>query len=599
MRTILIGLWVIIPLLGFGQNAKLAQRYYYDGEYEKAAALYEKLYDANSRNDYYFDRYTDCLLQLEQFDKAEKVIGQQVRLFPENVRYYVSYGKLYETQYQDEKANEMYELAIKRLTGNKYQIIKLANIFSNNSKYELAIQTYLKGAALLKDNKSFAYNLGELYRRKGDAEKMIEQYLNSLEANPERMGTLRTIFQRYLSEEDYQVLQTQLYARIQENRNALYYPELLTWVFIQRKDYANAFRQVRALDRRLRENGMRIYQLAEIAANDGDYDAAIAGYDYIVEEKGTTSSFYLDAKRESLRCRRNKLIEGYSYQQEELVALENLYETFLQEFQQPKATGQIVIELAELEALYLNNLGKATSLLADLLKISDLNPYVQANAKLDLADYYLIQGEIWEATLLYSQVDKSHKDDLLGHEARFRNARLSYFNGEFQWAQSQFEILKASTSKLIANDALDLSVFIMDNMGLDTTTEALRLYSEAELLVFQNKFDAAFNKLDSLTTAFPDHSLGDDVAYLKAGIFKKKKDYIKAGEQYEFIIANHKEEIRADNALYELAQLYEQQLNNKEKAMELYEQLFIDFNSSVLAVEGRKRFRVLRGDSIQ
>ena len=61
---------------------------------------------------------------------------------------------------------------------------------------------------------------------------------------------------------------------------------MLTWVFIQRKDYKNAFRQVRALDRRLKENGGRIFRLAEIAANDKDYDAAIDAFNYLVEEKG-------------------------------------------------------------------------------------------------------------------------------------------------------------------------------------------------------------------------------------------------------------------------------------------------------------------------
>ena len=443
-----------------------------------------------------------------------------------------------------------------------------------------------------------AYNLDELYRRKGDTEKMIEQYLNSLAANPERMGTLRTIFQRYLSDEDFEVLQKQLYERIQEKRNDLYYPELLTWVFIQRKDYKSAFRQVRALDRRMRENGMRIFQLAEIAANDGDYEAAIAAYDYIVEEKGTTSSFYLDAKRESLRCRRNRLTEGYDYEKEDLLELEQMYETFLAEFGKSKSTGQIIIEFAELEGLYLNNLDKAILLLEELVGYPDLNLYVKSNAKLDLADFYLIKGEIWEATLLYSQVDKLFKDDLLGHEARFRNARLSYFNGDFEWAQSQFEILKASTSKLIANDALDLSVFIMDNIGLDTTTIAMQLYAQAELLVFQNKFDQAFAKLDTLKDDFPMHSLQDDVSFLKAVIYKKQRKYEEAARYFQLIVDNHQEEIRADNALYELAQLYENQLNNKDKAMELYERLFVEFNSSILAVDARKRFRELRGDNI-
>lgn len=599
MRTIILALLLCLPVALSAQNqAKLAQRYFYAGEYEKAAATYKKLYEANNRNDYYFTRYTECLLQLEAYGEAEKAISRQIKVFPNNIWLYVSYGQVYEAQYQDEKAKELYATAVGKLTANRNQIIKLANIFSSNSKYDFAIETYEKGAKLLKDDQVFAYNLGELYRRKGETEKMLDQYLNSLDANPRRMGTLRTIFQRYLSDEDYEVLRTKLYERIQSNRNALHYPELLTWVFIQQKDYRGAFRQVRALDRRMRENGMRIFQLGEIAANDGAYDAAIMAYDYIVEEKGTNSSFYLDAKRSALRCRRLRLTEGYDYNQEELLELEQMYSSFLEEFQNNPNTGEIVLEYAELEGLYLNNLEKATSLLQDLIELPNLNLYVQSEAKLDLADYYLINGEIWEATLLYSQVDKLFKDDLLGHEARFRNARLSYFNGDFQWAQSQFEILKASTSKLIANDALDLSVFIMDNLGLDTTTEALELYSQAELLVFQNQFDNAFTKLDTLRSSFPSHTLQDDVAYLKANIYKKLRDYEKAAEYYQEIVENHKEEIRADNALYELAQLYDKQLDNKEKAMELYEKLFIEFNSSVLAVTARKRFRELRGDSI-
>lgn len=599
MRTIILALLFCLPVALSAQNrAKLAQQYFYAGEYEKAAATYKQLYEANNRNDYYFTRYTECLLQLEAYSEAEQAIAKQIKAFPDNIWLYVSYGQVYEAQYQDDKAKEFYAKAIEKLTDDRNQIIKLANIFSSNSKYDFAIETYEKGAKLLKDDQIFAYYLGELYRRKGETDKMIDQYLNSLDANPRRLGTLQTIFQRYLGEEDYKVLQTKLYERMQSDRNSLYYPELLTWVFIQQKDYQGAFRQVRALDRRMRENGMRIYQLGEIAANDAAYDAAISAFDYIVQEKGTNSSFYLDAKRASLRCRRLKLTEGYDYNQEDLLELEQMYASFLEEFQNNPNAGEIIIEYAELEALYLNNLDKAVTLLKNLIEVPDLNLYVQSKAKLDLADYYLIKGEIWEATLLYSQVDKIFKDDLLGHEARFRNARLSYFNGDFQWAQSQFEILKASTSKLIANDALDLSVFIMDNLGLDTTTAALELYAQAELLVFQNRFDDAFAKLDTLRNAFPKHTLQDDVLYLEARIYKKLRNYEKAAEFYQEIVDNHKDEIRADNALYELAQLYDKQLNNKEKAMELYEMLFIEFNSSVLAVDARKRFRELRGDSI-
>lgn len=580
------------------QDARLAQQYYRNGEYEKAAVLYEQLFEKNEQNDFYFDRYVESLLALEDFDNAEKVIRKQIRRDPNNVKLYVTYGKLYERQYQDDKAMEQYRKAIDNLPRDRFSVIKLANAFSSLTKYELAIEAYEKGTQLLRDNQVFAYNLADLYRRKGDTEKMIEYYLNSLDANPSRLENLQTVFQRYLSEEDFLELQKQLYARIQDRPNVDYYPELLAWVFIQRKDYQNALRQVRALDRRLRENGARVYRLAQIAANDKDYDAAIEAYDYIVDRKGAASSFYIDAKREGLRARRNKLVEGYDYTREELLELEKQYEDFLSEFGRSKMTASIILEMADLEAIYLNDLDKAVGLLTELINFPNVDPNLQGYAKLNLADYYLMEGEIWEATLLYSQVDKSFKEDILGHEARYRNAKLSYYNGDFQWAQAQFDVLKASTSKLIANDALDLSVFIMDNLGLDSTANPLHLYSEADLLVFQNRFPEAFQKLDTLLQEFPEHSLEDDVLYLKARIHKKKRDYDKAAEMLQRIIDRHPEEIRADNAIFELAELYETHLQDVEKAKTLYETLFIDYSGSTFAVEARKRYRKLRGDDV-
>ncbi|MDG1434635.1 MAG: tetratricopeptide repeat protein [Saprospiraceae bacterium] len=604
MRILLIILLAFsYPLLAQGQprnnDSKLAQQYFADGEFEKASVLYKRLFSKNNRNDYYLNRFMDCMLSLEKYSEAEKVIKKQLKKNPKQVQLYVTYGNIYERQYKDDEAVEQYEKAIKKMPADRFSITRLANAFINLTKYELAIQTYEKGANILKDQNIFAYNLGDLYRRKGDTEKMILNYLNSLAHNPNRLNSMKTLFQRYLSEDDFLELQTQLYTRIQDNDEVVAYPELLTWVFIQKKDYKNALRQVKALDRRLKENGGRIYRLAEIAANDKDYDAAIVAYNYIVREKGKMSSYYIESKRESLTCKRKKLVEGFDYTDQDLKTLEAEYQFFLNEFGKRKSTASIVAELADLEAFYLNDLDKAILLLQEMIEYRGLNRYILAKGKLSLADFYLMKGEVWESTLLYSQVDKEFKDDILGHEARFRNAKLSYYSGDYQWAQAQFDILKASTSKLIANDALDLSIFIMDNLGLDTIATPIMMYSNAELLVFQNRFEDAFIKLDSLQTMFPGHTLQDDMLYLEANILVKKREYQKAETIYQKIINEHLEEIRADNAMFELANLYENQLNNLEKAQALYERIFIDFSGSTFAVESRKRFRKLRGDTIQ
>ncbi|HJW29050.1 MAG TPA: tetratricopeptide repeat protein, partial [Saprospiraceae bacterium] len=371
---------------------------------------------------------------------------------------------------------------------------------------------------------------------------------------------------------------------------------LLAWSFIQQKDYSKAMRQAKALDKRMAENGLRVYRLAQIAGNDKDYTTAIDGYNYILTNEGVGSPYYMEAKRACLATKRKQITDNYSYTIEQLRGLETEYNDFLAIHGINASTAWIASELGMLEAIYIHDLPKAISILKQVVDLQGTNAYVQANAKLDLGDYYLMSGEVWEATLLYSQVDKAFVEDLIGQDARFRNAKLAYYNGDFEWAQTQFDILKTSTSKLIANDALDLSIFIMDNLGLDSTGAALTDYAKAELLIFQNKLDSAIEKLTLLSTKYPDNGLNDDILYLKAKLFEKKRDYTQAEAMYQEIVDKYPKEIRADNALFYLAELYEHQLNNPEKAKTCYEKLFMDYTDSTFAIDARKRFRELRGD---
>lgn len=581
------------------QNPNLANQYFMDGEYEKAAELYGQLLE-NDRGlaDYYFERYLDCLLNLERYEESEKALKKQLKKSPENIKLYVFYGNLYERMGKYEEADGEYEKAIQKMAPDYAAVNSLANTFINSAKYDFAIKTYERGGELFKDPTRFAFNLGELYRRKANTPKMIEYYLNSLEADPGRLVTIQTQLARYLADSEFPELQSQLYTRLQSNNNPDYI-ELLAWSFVQRKDFKSALRQYKALDKRLGEPGQRIFKLANDAANARDYDTAIAGYEYIIEEKGPQNPFFFDAKREAMNCRRRKITEGFDYTTEDLRTLEAEYESFLNQYDRGRSTAYIIIQLADLEAFYINDLNKAIRLLDELRQSPGLNRSTLARVKINLADFYLMAGEIWESTLLYSQVDKDFREEMLGQEARFKNAKLSYFNGDFEWAQAQFDVLKASTSKLISNDALDLSVFIMDNLNSDTTTEAMQLYASAELLVFQNRFEEAFRKLDTIRTNFPDNTLQDDILYLEAQIFEKKRDYTRAAELYKQVAENFKEDIRADNAMYALAQLYEEKLNEPDKAKELYEKIFLDYSGSVFAVDARKRFRILRGDKVQ
>ncbi|MDG1297170.1 MAG: tetratricopeptide repeat protein [Saprospiraceae bacterium] len=581
-----------------GQEYKLAQQYYNDGEFEKAATLYKKLYDKQKNNEYYFGRYVNCLIYLESLDQAEKDLKSILKEKSKSVNWYVVLGNIYELQFKQEKAEKQYVLALEKLPKERHQVIRLAQEFVRITKYDWAVKTYSKGAELLKDKNIFAYYEADLQRRMGNTKEMITAYLNAIEYQENRMSSIQTIFQRFFSDSDYQELQSQLYQRVQSNTDIYAFNEMLAWVFIQRKDYRNALRQMIAIDKRNEEDGARVFNIGQVAAEDADWEVASKAFEYIVTEKSQFSPYFFDAQKYNLYSKRKKIEANPNYSKEEIETLVGQYYEFLNKLGFNARTIYIITELAELEALYLNDLPKAIQTLNSLLELQGLNPQAEAEAKLSLADYYLMSGEIWESTLLYSQVDKDFGQGILGHEARFRNARLSYFNGDFTWAQAQFDVLKNSTSKLISNNALDLSVFIMDNLGLDTTEQSLKLFADAEMLIFQNRYEDANTSFDQLLQQFPAHSLQDDVLYFKAGMLEKQQEFAAAAAIYEKIIADHIEEIRADNAMYKLAELYENKLNDLEKAKGLYERLFLEFTGSVFALEAREKYRALRGDNI-
>jgi TolA-binding protein len=205
---------------------------------------------------------------------------------------------------------------------------------------------------------------------------------------------------------------------------------------------------------------------------------------------------------------------------------------------------------------------------------------------------------VWDAMLLYGQVDKEYMEEPIGQEAKLRNAKLSYYIGEFEWAKAQLDVLKTVTTQLIANNALELSLLIQDNTA-DSIEDALKMFSRADLNYYQNKTDVALQILDSINLLFPKHTLTDDIYFKKAQIFVKKKNYAEAEKFYVIVLNEHGRDILGDNALFNLAELYEKKLNNKDKAKQFYEHFIEKYPGSFFLTEARKKYRVLRGDVLE
>ncbi len=578
-------------------DEQLASQYYRNGDYDKAVVLYEKLFK-EKKNQIYYHYYLYCLTKLEEFKKAEKLVKSQKKKYPGQMRYTVDLGFVYSQAGDGAKAKRQYDEAIKNISANINQIKDLANTFLMRGQPEYAIITYKRGQQLISDY-PFNLELGNLYRQTGDYRAMIEQYLDYIDFNYSNVDIVEYRLQDVLDKDKEgktaEMLRIALLKRIQKQPEKIYFSKMLYWLAVQEKNFGLALSQAKAIDKRTGSDGEIVLELAELCISNEEYDIAIDSYKYVLK-KGKNNIYYLDARIGLLNARYQKITGSFDYTKDDLTDLEKDYILVLDDYGRNATTIQVMEFLGHLQAFYLDKTDEAIEILNYAIEIPNARPMNVAQCKIELADILLFVDNVWDAKLLYSQVEKQFKNEPIGHLAKFKNAKLSFYIGQFDWAKAQLDVLKAATSKFIANDALQLSVLISDNIDIDSSTVALSMYARADLLLFRNHDKEALEILDSIFELGVSHPIYDEVLYKKAEIMIKNGEFKNAANYLTDIVDNYSYDITADDALFLLAELNEKQLGDKDKAMEYYQLLLIDYPASVYTARARKHFRYLRGD---
>lgn len=585
------------PLWAQTDEVALAKQYFHNQEYDKANALFEKLSNNNQSFAAVYPDYLRSLVAVKDFKDAEKLVKKAIKKNPGQVTYLVDLGQVYQESGRTEQAQKHFNKLIEQLDAQ--QVLATAMAFETQNLLDLAEKTYLQGRKLSKNEFEFTGQLMQLYAHQRQSEKLINEILNLAKNNPNQLALAQNMLQNTLKDEkEFDVLEKALISHVQKYPDQVVYNELLIWLYTQRKDFFSALMQARSLDKRTRGGGTRLMEIGAIALKNKDFESAVEAYTYVAKEY-RDGPYYEVARERAIKSREEQIRNTFPVDLTKIQILMGEYQSLLQELgSNSSRTAEVRKNMAHLYAFYLDDKAKAIALLEGVINTPRVNPDLVADAKISLGDIYLLQGEPWEATLLYSQVEKSHKENPLGHEAKLRNAKLSYFKGDFNLAQEHLDILKLATSREIANDAMDLSLLITDNMGLDSVTAPLEEYADIELLIFQNKHTQAQARLDELLQKYPGHSLTDEVYYLKADLFLKAGQYQQAIDNLHLIVSNPKYDILSDDALFLMARIYEENLQDEPKAQELYNNLLIKYPGSIFTVEARKRYRKLRGDVV-
>ncbi len=577
-------------------QSNLAIQYYNARDFEKAAPLLFGVYEI-SKNSFYFKYYLDCLIQLQRYDEALAQIQAEIKKQrPEKPEFYVHWGYVLKIQKKVEEGLQKYNKAIEMVPANKNEYILLANAFLGWQEYEFAKQTYLKGEKILGPG-SFDYELARAYSYVRDYQNMMEKYLDLVKQNenmlPQVQSGLSSTMRLDIDNEMLEVFREQVLKRIQANPEVIGYNRLLIWLFLQENKFPNALRQSIALDKRTGKEDVQIIQLGHMALNNKKYDDALKAFEYLLS-KGNNNPFFTQSYALKIHSLYLQYVAESPDNKEkgEKIAFE--FDQGLGYLGISSATLNLVQEDAHLLAFYLDKTNQAIELLNKALAIPNLKPEEWGRLKTEMADIYVYSDDPWEATLLYSQVIDANKNNSLGDDVKLKKAKLGYYLGNFSWAKAQLDVIKASTSKLTANDAMELSLLIGNNLNLDTTAVPLTMFARADLKFFQNKNEEAMTILDGLAELYPYNSLVDDILFRKAKIEIENKNYLLAATHLEKIVSDFSYDILGDDALFMLAELYNNNMGEKERAKDLYKTMLTRYPGSVFTEESREKYRELR-----
>ena len=576
---------------------QMASYYYQNQEYDKAIELYGQLYQRTA-NRFYYQMLYQSYLATRQYDEAKALAQKRQRHYKNELQLYVDAGDALLKQGRRRKAESTFEEALDRVGLDSRQVNDLASAFVAAGQPEYAARTYLRAREKTSNPFMYVMELATLYWNMGRYEQMMQEYFDLLDNAPGNMHSIQLSLQQALNETSNprlaEGLKRALVERVQEHPDNAAYIEMTIWFSLQQQDFPFALTQAKAVDRRFeKDQGQQVYRVAKIAQNNGDYATAIEGYRYLAA-KGREHPHYVDSRVGELDARFAQVNKNYALSAKDLSELRRSYSAAFSELGKNLGTVPLMRNYAHLLAYYANDLQAASDLLYDIIELPKLPARTLNETKLELGDLLLFAGEVWDASLLYGQVEKANENDILGAQAKFRNAKLSYYNHDFLWAKSQLDVLRASTSKLIANDAMQLSLLISDNMEDDSTYGMLERYATADLLLYRNQLDEAWKAYDSITMLTLSHPLFDEILLQKATIRMKQGRYAEADSLLQQLVNMYGEDILADDALFLLAELNDQKLGHLQRARECYEKLILDYPASLYIDRARKRYNELR-----
>ena len=421
----------LIAFVAYSQtetDIQLAQHYYLNGEFSKAVVYYEKLY-TNDPSKVYFSRYLDCLVNTGDKKAAEKVFKKQTAANPGDLSLKIQFYFFYKTNEELDKAKKVKNEVLKH---EFYDIKETQDVLSNL----LSIDEYAWAKEVIdqakKNLKYYPYELwyGQIYMAEGETIKALDQYLLALSKKPDLKEQIQLeidgIFDFTKESEEIKQVKGSFLSASQKDPSNPVYTEMLIWFFLQNKNFNSAYQQVSSLEKRMRGDGGYLIDFGNTCLENLQYALAKQAFKEVISANLYRSA---EAQRMLLNVYFTELTTERTFTEVELNDIVNSYEEVVlnKEFSL-RSGAEIGLEYAEILGFYANKADKARGFLERCMNTPGLTDMQRARYKMKLADVCVALDSVWEASLLYMQIDEAFKFESIGNEAKFKNARIFYFD---------------------------------------------------------------------------------------------------------------------------------------------------------------------------
>jgi tetratricopeptide (TPR) repeat protein len=587
----------------FDQNQfMLAQSYEQKGDLNKAVEIVEALNKKDPSNIQYFNKLNSLYLQLKKYDESVLLINSRINITPQDISLYGLLGSTYYTAGDQTKAYSVWDDATEKFKTNQMTFRIIANYAIEKRDFEKAIELLNRGKKLNNDPYLFSYDLGELYNITMQYRDAAEEYCSLIKSSPSQYAQIENKILSYSNKPNALDETIEVVRKYQSDNVSFSY--LLARLYIEKKDYSQAFDLYKEIDKKQSSNGNDLYSFAQFVFSDGEYLIASEVYKYLIDNYPNQQNIQL-IKMGFAKTQEALLMEKYKAQnpewkpyynspqiaQSDVEPIISAYEDIIKTFQHSEVAVEANLRIGFLSFHLRNDITAAQKYFKIITETYATSKFASL-AFVELGTISLSQVNLIDAEKYFKSIEKLTRPNSEDKSyALYQLARIDAFNSDFREARTVLQSVLGNLRDNIANDAIEFSILL--NTAKDDSSN-LSLYCNAEFLAEQKRFSEAKNlyeKLSKNPQAFIFHS----IAKLRAAeMLIADDDYNNAISDLKLIVDEGEKNIYSDKALYLQGQIYFYGLKDSAKAIECYENLLAKFPKSLYLDEARQNIMEIK-----